>query len=284
MWNGTLNLVLRGVVGFQWVPLVLNADRFAFVHKTRASGPDFVNFTIRDRGPNKTFVLASQHDEYYVILHSAPLSASIELIGYNIFSSEHEQKEILTSRYQGIDTATSTFDLVEEDKGFLYFSPVYTSSDQHFVGLTCGVFQVASLFNTFKDDNVILIAFDQNVTSSDPTWMIYSTYVEGDIIGYGAAATLTLNQHLNMINSAPYVERRNVHVADRMWQIVYIPKSKFLMEHNGWEKYVGLSASLSGAIFIAILMSAATKWIQYRDKLHRLNLQRGMMFDLLVTI
>jgi CHASE1-domain containing sensor protein len=279
MLNGSSNLSARGVRGFQWVPLVKNVDRESFIQKTRGSGPDFINFSIRDR-VNGSLVNASIQDDYYVILHAAPLSSSQELLGYNLISSEHEEREILLSRYAGVDTATSTFNLLENEKGFLYFSPVYTGlRNGDFVGLTCGVFHVVSLFSSFIDDHVVLFVYDKNVTDQqDETWMVHTTYTNGDVAGF-SWPNPTVSNYLQVIRAAPYTVNRTVTIGDRKWEIVFFPKTKFIKERNGWEKYAALSISISVAVFTALVLSGVVKWLQYRDKLHRLNLQRVSILE-----
>lgn len=273
MWFGTPQLVVRGLTGLEWIVLVEDKDRANFTARVQSFGTDFANFTIKDVSSNGTLIPARKHAEYYVILNVAPRSMNSAL-GLNVMSSAFQSDEVIRARYTGKNTGTRAFSLVNQKKGFLYFSPV-NNTEKTFVGLTASVFTVDHLFHDFYDDKVFLIVFDQNVTDADR--FIYSTYNTSDIDDYGDPSKLSGYGYLTTISKAPYYEISDLLIADRQWLIVYVPKAKFLQENNGWPKYFGIAGSFLCSLFVVFILLAIVKWLQYRNKLYQMNLARIVM-------
>ena len=101
---------------------------------------------------------APQAPYYTVIVHSAPLAGFKEILGYNVASSPYEVNEVLRSKTLGIETATRTFMLVEQKRGFIFYAPIYAFSTRQFVGLASGVFHIEPFFNNVRDELVVMLA------------------------------------------------------------------------------------------------------------------------------
>jgi PAS domain-containing protein len=275
----TGNVFVPGVSGLQFNAYITEAERPAFVKSIRDMGRDFTNFTMLDRdADNNLFPTPPNAAPYYcVIVHSAPLTDFLAILGYNVASSPYEVDEVFKSKTQGVDTCTRTFMLVENQRGFIYYSPIYTHKNRTFVGLASGVFHVKPLFDEVKEESVALFAFDRNLTKTDTDYFIYSSLHDGQINGYSKNVSNVTAQEI--IRKAPYLLWDTVRVADRIWDVAYVPSSGFLYDFDGWEKWIALFGSLITAVFIVLLSTIFIKRIEHGQVLHQLSKERVLMLQ-----
>jgi CHASE1-domain containing sensor protein len=264
-FSSLAKLVVNGTAAVEFSPIVYQGQEAEFVAKVRSYGPDFVNFTLLDRAPNGSLVPSKSQAEYYPIVYCYPISSLAPLLGYNIISSSFEVAPINRAKNLGIDTATPAFTLIERVKGFIFYSPAFSTSTGQFLGLAQGLYYVDPLINTIKDDTFDLVVFDTDLNVTDPNYVVYSSLLQ---------TNMTYQDELSAISKYSYSISLPVSVADRSWNLVYLPTSKFLSQYVGWQKWAALAGSLIAVLVIAFIISVFIKRIEHNSIVQMLNKER----------
>lgn len=111
----------------EWVPRVSAAQRTSFEQVARAVTADFA---IRERAADGRMRTAGAREEYYPVLHVAPLRGNEPALGYDLASQSDRAAGLMASASSGAPTITAPISLVQDvgpQPGFLLFAPVYDS-------------------------------------------------------------------------------------------------------------------------------------------------------------
>jgi PAS domain-containing protein len=228
-------------------------------------GPDFVNFTLLDRAADGSLVPSQSQAEYYPIVYCAPLDSLAPLLGYNIISSSFEVEPINRAKNLKINTATPAFTLIEKIKGFLFFSPAFSTSTGAFLGLAQGLFYIDPLIDTIKDDTFDLVVYDTDLNVTDSQYVVYSSALPSSENYQEQAAAISKYQY-----SIPV----SISVADRKWKLIFLPTSLFLSQFVGWQKWIALAGSLIAVLLIAFIICVFIKRAEHNNIVQMLNKER----------
>ncbi|KAL0478124.1 hypothetical protein AKO1_008420 [Acrasis kona] len=279
--NGTINyysefkpfmekgeIFVKGVAGLQLVSAVTNSERNSFIEETRKMGGLYKDFKFLDLNTKTNHLVPSAvHEEYFVIIHSAPISVSENILGFNVNSSPTESQQVNHCKKTGNDSATEAFTLVENVRGFVYYSPIYNSL-QSMVGLCTGVFHVLPLINQAVDEAVVVTILDSNLTSSNANQIIY----------YNGVSELSLldpskvRRHLESTSSMQYKD--SIFLADRRWDVYYAPSPSLIVRFDDYEKWIVLGVSIIVSLFVEFVIVIFIKRIEHNHLLNKLSVDR----------
>ena len=107
----------------EWMPLVSDADREAFVSAVRAEG--FRNFRLQQKDPLGGLMPATRRSDYLPVLFVEPLNPTI--LGLDAGASTREDDEVTRARATGRPTASPPLSLIEDPSdvfSVVYYKPV----------------------------------------------------------------------------------------------------------------------------------------------------------------
>jgi len=117
-----------GIIALEWIPKVLNEDRFKFENQIRKNG--FEKFEITELSNDKTKVRAKTRQAYYPVEYIEPFESNQSSFGFDLGSTTLKKKALDSAEKTGEVTATEPVQLIhdidkKQIKSFLVFIPVF---------------------------------------------------------------------------------------------------------------------------------------------------------------
>lgn len=260
-------LLYPGITALGFVRYLQQKNRTSYVINMRKQGPDFVNFTINNISEENRLVEAPIADEYFVIEHVYPQLSERLSLGLNCLSSPAEEPIITLMRKNGQDGVTSIFKLVDGTTSTIYYSPVRTMNS-NFVGFVSGIIDIHQVFSpdetsnttNFIGPNILTFIFDTSITIEESQKSLFYASNNADYLNT-----------IKIIENAPYKSNRSLIFGQHVWKIWFVPNNEFILDHDKWEKYIGLASSLILAIIVWLAFIIVVKLFQYNTNIHKLN-------------
>ena len=228
-----------GVQAMEWIPRV---------RENSPSIPTDKNWkgivSIRKAGPNDQLIPPAAQDEYFPIRYLVPYQGNVKALGFNISSNPVALATVRYARDTGQTATTPPLALVQDPAGppgTVLYAPVYSGKQdwrtieqrrEHLLGVVAVVFRVSDLvqriLNTYS--GLLLNLVIQN--EGEP---LYSS-MPADFHQTVSSLELTRVIHLN--------------VADRGWDLTYLPTQGFFQHNLYWTLWWLL---LSGFLLAAFL-------------------------------
>ena len=203
-----------GVQGFEWVPVVENADRARFEAEASARFP---GFRIRERDSSGLKV-AAERARYYPVTWVEPLAGNEKAVGFDLGSDPVRRAAIEAAIAARAPQATGRITLVQETGdqfGFLVFHPVFDDSDR-LIGLVLGVFRVGDVVNRLGPATADLSLSIRDLASAPREAQLYP------------ARPRALSHSRGSMASA-----RTLQIGGRPWRVEAVATPRFLRRERG---------------------------------------------------
>lgn len=287
----TSQVNIVGVHSIGWVAHVEDSQRNAYINEVRTYGQHYTNFTFTTRNSVGQLVTMPTAPSYNVLYLVSPILPNIGAIGFNLDTEPIRRNAIVRAIALKRDAVTSRIFLPHIkalQPGVLYLSPVITNNTLQ--GFGVGVFIVGDMFEaSFSDiiDNVLVAVFDRgNITRTNGTRTSISTVDDWYEKDYNVSSFLWSNsgeygpnfgssshieEMLERARQAPYSYVSQLSIGDRVWDIVYIPKERYLGKYRSPISWVVLVAIILIGVIVSILI-VSTSLVLY----HRWNSMQKM--------
>ena len=157
----------RAVQAWEWVPVVLAADRERF--ETVLHAGNMASSRIWEMDAVGNHKAPAVRDAYYPVCCIAPLAGNQQALGYDLGSEPTRRSALEESIRTGLITATDPLTLVQEtgrQKGVMICRPVYAVDDpSHLCGLALVVLRMGVFFKSCASDETVLL--DLNLLRND---------------------------------------------------------------------------------------------------------------------
>lgn len=227
------------IQALEWIPRIKDKDRDVFELAIQKAG--FSNFEIKEK-LNNQIIRRKRAKEYFPVNYIEPFAGNEKAFGYDLNSNPIRRAALITVRDNYINMLSSArIELVQEkarQNGFLVFYPVFkkntvlsniASRQKNLKGFTLAVFRIGDMINESIKGNMELQVFD--VTKPEKPEKLY----------------LSIQHQVSLLSY-----KKQLNVAGRIWELVFIPSSAFLKEHENDYPFIWL---FSGIVF-SLLLSA----------------------------
>jgi|GEM_PF-3051204 len=257
-----LFLQSNAVSGYEWAPLVRQADRAAFEQAVRTGGHP--EFQIYERDAFGNQVAAGVRDAYFPVTWIEPFASNQVALGYDLGSSPERMEAIAQARDSGDHAVTVPVHLFQEaDHRYSVLmmlavyrqdAPTMSLADRraNFLGVALGLVRVDHLiagslqYITRRDIELYLY----DVTYPDkPLFMGFSPSISGpqSLPAAGPSALADLQKGEYQINS--------IQVGGRKWAVLARPGPAYNPGHNAWIPWLTLAIGLSASTAFLVSMS-----------------------------
>ncbi len=243
---------------------VPNASRIAFEQKVRQFGGPYKSYYINARDSSNTAFPANQ-EIYYPYEYVVPEASIAGNMGYNVGSNAIRRAALFNAAALG-DVASSTPVLLSGQNVSGIVTYRWFPNTTFFSNLAFRLDTLLSqgLSNSTLTDYVVQFY----ETSTGDLW--YSTMTQSQNPYKVALAQVTLAQHKAMISAAGSdgfsgkAEARNITVADRTINVVFIPISSYAVVYRKWlalslSIFMGVVCVIFVTIFIKQLHTVSNK-------------------------
>ena len=244
------------IFSIYWTPRILHSSRQIFRDSMRGEG--FEGFYIKEVlvGPGGGLVIAGEREEYFPIQYVEPFEKDRIVLGFNVISDYVRKEALEKARDKGTPGASGRIRLIGDESGDFgcqIFLPVYKKGVPHnniqerrqnLVGFVSVIFKVGETF-WISSEELTPIPFDVYVydmsAPEDRSFLYFSPSP--------FRTTADEKKANNKYEALKY--SRIFDVADRKWQIMFVPTEEFIATHKMRQsKFVFFSC-----VFLAILIA-----------------------------
>jgi CHASE1-domain containing sensor protein len=277
-------LLVSGIRSVNVLVVVKNSSMNTFIQDMRSKGYPYTNFSVTGRNADNTLIPYYPYPTSYVLTMTAPFSKFDNQIGYDAASSSIKTQTIEKAISTGELTCTPLTVLPStNESSIVFFQPIYDTA-----GDPVGLVTTPMIISTLLADSIsqgftlyaIMQVFDLSAANDTASEFLYSTVLQSQVPFQGVSVDdLTVQQHIEMQNLAPYTVKMNIRVADRNWQVVFIPTSQFQNMYNDFTKWIIMSVIFAAAgLLILLLMIFIKRW-EYSNKMRNLDQQRVIVLE-----
>lgn len=230
---------LNGIGALEWAPKIEDI-----------SEKDFERFTIITRTDAKdNFIVSTSKGPHYPIKALNPLKSLQKAIGFDLYSDVTRRSAIVRTIKTGEIALTGPMNLVLNNNGIpgvMAVKAVLDTVSKRTKGVVAAVYRMDALIgNTLASElNILDICIHDKTSDSK---LLYSSFEQNKSEGL----------FKNSVN-------KRIKAADRIWDIQFIPKPKYLSFPHVFESYVVL---ILGLISTLLLTYAVKKRDGYNDRL-----------------
>ena len=230
---------LNGIGALEWAPKIIDS-----------SGNDFERLTIITKiDASDKFIVSASSGLHYPIKALNPLQSLQKAMGYDLYSDEIRRKAIDRTIQTRNMAFTGPIKLVLNNNGVPGIMAVKSVSDtvsNRTKGLVAAVYRMDALIgNTLASEMSVLdICINDKTSESE---LLFSSFN-------------TKKTKAFLKNSIT----KRINVADRLWDVHFIPKPKYLSFPHAFESYVVLAFGLISTI---LLTYTVKKRDGYNDRL-----------------
>lgn len=210
----------------EWVPHITAAERQAFEY--RVSQQFDQPFTIRQRLPDNSFIVAPPADYYYPIQLAVPVAGNEAVIGYDIRSAPTAAR-LEQARSSRSLVATPPFTLAqasgpEDLPGIVLIMPVFGFEDRHstddFRGFIQCVFQIHSSLAKLHHGNAdeALLVYYDDASAADVDKRILYANLAGVEPTINNSSSVSLPANLDSMDPGVVIE--DLPIGGRDWRFV----------------------------------------------------------------
>lgn len=222
----TLLNLHSSVQALEWIPRISDQQRANFEKLWERP------VLIRELGAHNKMVRAAQRPEYFPITFVEPLQDNEErALGFDIATNPVALQALLKAGSSGQTTVTAKLKLIqdlEKTQGIVIYSPVYdksqtsaTQSDkkQALQGFVASVLridkEVQEVMSEIPDLQLLVKISDQNT-------VLYSDFPA---------------KPPHKLTNLGLYKQSAIKLADRTWQVAYLPSADFMNQHQSWERW-----------------------------------------------
>jgi PAS domain S-box-containing protein len=243
------------VQAWEWLPVVLAADKPRFEAAARADG--LKGFEIWQKDAQGKRIPATYRAEYYPVFHLTPLAGNERALGYDVGSEPVRRAALETAKSTGLLTATDPITLVIEktnnQKGMVVFRPVFEfDAPQRLRGFALIVLRMGSVLRSAMPNNSVFM--ELALQRKDGTFESLATSLQAEgppLTGF----SLT----------------RPVLAFGKVFSVTAHPRPEFMRQHP---LQAGWMATLTGLLLTAALSMLISLNLRRREELERLVLDR----------
>ena len=226
----------------EWIPLVNLESRVLF-EKT-------ANIKIFEVDSNHQRTFASKQALYFPIQFASPLKGNEKTLGFNILSNPIAKKALFQARDTGRSTATEIINLNQSQNKkntLVTYSPIYYQNQA---------------LNTVAERRTALQGFVASVMRIDEEITEIMDHVSGLQLLLRITDKNNLlydnfpDENIYQIQGLQLSKQTEIHFANRIWKISYLPSKDFLTTHQSWARWWLLFGCLlfTGLTGTALLM------------------------------
>lgn len=249
-----VNIVLKEhpeILALNWLPRILHGERAHFEKEIKNEG--FENFVINEVTADKQIVTAAVNDVYYPIKYSESNDNHKKSHLLNAISIPQLMHAISRITNKNEYSLSAPFSLIEEkllQQYVLVFLPVYKKQQQiGVVGLTLHI----------KD---VLSFFQQNLGAND------NVMIELNDITEDVKLSLMVQPHIN--DEHHLVQRRNLFLGGRIWQMTFSPSHLFMAHYNGQDTALLKNYIVQGPLISLMVSTLLLLFFIQRSKAKKL--------------
>jgi PAS domain-containing protein len=268
----TSNLVTSVINNIVWCNIVPNASKDAFITKVRSLGKDFATFDIFGRDAANNPIPAPPADIYYVYVMIGPYSKK-NSTGYDAGSDPPRLLALhnTVATKQIVSTTPITLaSLGGQVPGINTFR--LCSDNTTFTSVSYRIDYLLTNGITSKSlSDFIIQAYDSSYNATSKGFLFSTQSTE--------SPNMTDQQHVAVMESAPWIGRFDISVADHTWNIVLIPTSSYLSKFVDNSKWVIVVGILIAWVLIIGIVIISAKCLQYQHKARKMEVKRIAILD-----
>lgn len=261
--GSVLSTFESGVQALEWAPHVPRAERAALELSARRSG--LAGFEIRDRAAQGRLVRARDRYSYFPVLYVVPEAGNELALGYDGLEENSVRREVLErAAFSGQMAASSRIVLVQETSnqyGVILARPVYRRRPRgkQLLGFVEGVLRLGQVVKRHGEGSGIALAVVDLSAPAGEQQLYPSPQQANDRLSGDPAAAPSERDKAQQQKASDFAQKRTIHVAGRMWQIVALPLPGAFPVHTSYS-YAG------GALCLLFTLLAAGLLAEMSDR------------------
>lgn len=233
-------------------PYVTHNERPAF-EMSMAQRSTFSDYTITERDSQRQLTVARERPDYVPVGFIAPLEGNLPAIGFDIHSEPVRRDAISHAMQSRHPAVTAPIQLVQDHQpriGVLVLHPAYQYSDEgdiplehsKLVGFSVGVIKVDQMVEIATADKLPegLIFHLDDTDAPENRRLLYRSSTTSAPAG------------------TPFLWRKPLIMADRIWEMKVFPTAEFLRQHRPWSSWIVGVVGLMLATLLQVLMLVTT--------------------------
>jgi len=264
-FTASLFLQHPGIQALEWIPRVPYAQREEYEKAARRDG--FKDFQITEQSVSGKMTRGGRRDEYFPIYFVEPYKGNEPALGYDLTSNPLRKEALDRSRDTGEIAATARIRLVQEQEskfGFLVFSPVYKKNmpadprqarHDNLRGFALGVFRIHDIvertLSYLTPLGIDFYIYDNSARKEERLLHVHSSRLRktADLLTDNASPVLDGSLKI----------ARTLKVADREWQVLFVPTPDYISQGKTWQPWGVLAAGLLLTGLLAGFLIVSTK-------------------------
>lgn len=251
---------IKGVSGFSWNQYVKHEQRQQYEQQMREQG--FENFHIQESGPDGSFHIAPEREDYIVITYIEPWLANMPIIGINAAADSMRLATQIRARDTGQLSMTGPLQLFRDKNyipGVIVFYPVYKAGHE---------------VETAKDRQAALMGFATaivRIRDLIPPAMAAFDAADFELKVFDITDTSVMREFYSAGNASASAYGRSMEVKNdlliggRVLAVSIFPTEKFLLEHRSLQSWFVLAGGLLFCSFLGgflLLITGRTQHVR----------------------
>ncbi|HEY9850213.1 MAG TPA: CHASE domain-containing protein [Leptolyngbyaceae cyanobacterium] len=257
------------ILGFNWAPRVLAAERNAFEQAVKAER--YPTFQIIEEGTQGRMVRARQRPEYFPITYLISADTSQTALGFDLISDSRRRPALEKARDTGEMATTGRIEIIRTKQiGFLTFQPIYrkgaslkslSSRRQNFQGVITSAFQITDIIKVALEESdlnkINFYLLDESSVTKEKFLSFYQSANRQLITDISREPPLIIDKK-SLCWQNQKLCTRTLRVADRQWSLLLVPEADYMgvfTYSTAWlTLFIGLilTALVTGYIMMAL--------------------------------